>query len=245
MFWLWMRAMFVGKLPATQASFVLLGLAFVWMIAVHLLTPAVDSSEARIHGFTRLGRRRRAARWLQVAWVLAAGLGVLVAFLKAAPAITPAGGMAGSMASGTAGTIPGEALIRMTIIGCGLVGFAGIVVLAIHLAALAEWAQDRSAAAAFNVTAWGIPVYVATMALAAGHTGLIAFVLFLFGLVPVVTFPYALLSLSRSMSWSIKHAHEYRDRVDRQHQRAKEYEREVHETIDRMDEVRDQFGNKL
>jgi hypothetical protein len=57
-------------------------------------------------------------------------------------------------------------------------------------------------------------------------------------IVCLCAYPYALLVLSRSMMWSVWHAHEYQNRLRRQRKRRDKYDRETARTIARMDAAR-------
>jgi hypothetical protein len=203
-------------------------LAVIWAMSVWMLTPAIDAPQAISRGFTRNGRLRRAARWLQLGWVLAAGSGLALAILDrlaagpgAAP--TPASWVDTLRIARTLGT---------------LTGLAGVFTLGILLQRLAEWTCDREAEAAFNWAVWGIPLFSLLMFL----TPTIFLVTLLLALLwggAVCAFPYALLSLSKSLAWAVRHAGEHQDRLRRQRERKDEYDAEVADTIERMDGARE------
>ena len=125
--------------PAPAALLAVFSL--LWAAAVWFLTPAYDMPQALFHGFSHTGRLRLWARGLQAGWVLAAG----AAFLRQAATKTAGGGLLPTLLGST------------SVLGIAI-GLAGIVVLAIQLRRLAEWARDGNAERAFNLTAWGIPI---------------------------------------------------------------------------------------
>ena len=112
--------------------------------------------------------------------------------------------------------------------------------LSLQLEALAEWACDRGAANAFNYAAWGIPVTSLLVVLVGlGGTPFLLIGLMLFGVwtVSVLAFPFGLLSLTRSITWSVAHASDYHDRLRSRQDRAERFNEDVRGAVRRMDET--------
>ena len=55
-----------------KGELVWIGIAFIWVVATCLLTPAFGIRQAVTRGFSQQSRLRRAARWLQLGWPVAA-----------------------------------------------------------------------------------------------------------------------------------------------------------------------------
>jgi len=211
------RWMLLGT-PAPAA--LLAAFSLLWAAAVWLLTGAYDMPQALFHGFSSTGRLRLWARGLQAGWVLAAG----AAFLKQAAAKTAGGGILPTLLGST------------SVLGIAI-GLAGIVVLAIQLRRLAEWARDSNAERALNLTAWGIPITTPLLFVNLPIL-LLGLALGLIWVTSVCAFVYALFSLSGSLTWSVRHAREYQDRLRRQRRRAEEYGEEVAGAVAEMDAAR-------
>ena len=179
-------------------------IGLVWIGAVILLTPAFDIPQAVQRGFARGGRLRRAARWLQLAWPLAAAATGTLALL---PATTPAS------------TVD---LVVTGLRGAIVVGLVAVVTLAVLLERLAEWTRDDTAERCFNWAMWGIPVLTPLLWL---NTPLLLLNIAVFGLwlVSVCAFPWGLLSLAKSVTLSVVHAHEHLERQRRIRERRERY----------------------
>jgi hypothetical protein len=178
-------------------------LATLWCGAVIWLTPAFTIPQAVIRGFSQRGRVRRTSRWLQFGWVIAAG----------------------SMLAETAIANPRPGIA--SVIGLGqwagvAIGMIGLVMLCILLERLAEWTRDDDAQRMFNLSMWGMPI--ATLALLIDFTVPLAGMIVLgFWVLSVCTFPYGLLSLSKSVTLTILHSIEHRERTERKHERDEQF----------------------
>jgi hypothetical protein len=212
----------------------LLGAAAWWCIAVWWLTPAMDLPQAVRRGFSRTGMLRRVTRWLQLAWVVAAGITVVRAAFP------------------RQGIGAGPDLMIWAARGAWLVGFVGLLCLVVMLQRLAEWARDDTAEKALSVVLWGLPigtllVYLLTSTFAiflrapAGglNSGYGWALMQAAWLLLVGALPYALLSLSRSMSWSVRHAREMHARDHRRRVRSDEVDEELRRRIKRIDRASD------
>jgi hypothetical protein len=190
----------------TVGGSLMLAVAGLWVLATWRLTRPLDLPQAVRHGFAQRDGLRIAARWLQFGWLAAVGSFV------AARAQAAIGG-------------PADLFMFLALVGVVL-GVVGIGVLAIFLARFAMWLQNEFAAKAFTLAVWGtvlvtplvlmLPVISATVG---GLTFiLVPGIIVLVGLLLVISigaFPAGLLSLSRSVDWSVTHA---RDRMDRDRQ---------------------------
>jgi hypothetical protein len=193
----------------------LFAIAWLWTIAVWMLTPALDDAPAR--GYARRSGRRRAARFLAFGWPLASSLLLLAAIGPK----TLVGGMNQTVLTWAAGA-------------SALAGVAGLVALALLLQDLADWARDRTAEPAFNVAVWG--VVVASLLLAVGgRITIVAIIGVLCWLGGLGAFLVGLFSLSGSVTWSVVHARERADRARRRDRREQERQRELGANVDRMD----------
>ena len=203
-------------------------LALLWVGAVAWLTPAFLLPQAAMRGFSRRSALRRFARLLQWGWLAAAVLRLLRYELRWT-------GSAGAMAN--VGMIIGF-----------IVGLAGVVILAVLMERLANWARDGGAEKAFNFAAFTIPL--ATLLLVFGIPFLPAALFGRFGpvvmlswLIAVGAFPYALLSLAGSVTLSVVHNYEHRQRQERRADRQQRHEDQVARTIETMDAERGRRGH--
>jgi len=190
---------FSNKLASSQVPVGLLMLAMItlWLLAVWRLTPALDLPQAARYGFSQKSKLRFAARWFQFGWVLTALAvyffiaGVRSGFLWNFSVISFYGGIA--------------------------VGLLGLVSLCFFMARFADWVGAEFAEKAFKFTIWGnviaIPLAIIIPRLIFG-TGVFMIVLVPLFVVPIailllasiMAFPLGLLSLSRSVDWSIVHS---------------------------------------
>jgi hypothetical protein len=200
----------------------LFALAMLWVGAVMWLTPAFALPQAAARGFSRRSRLRKATRWLQFAWPIAAGMKLLLhEFSLSAP----------------------DAALAQTVFGASaLAGLVGVILLAIMLERLAEWARDDRAQNLFNWTIWTIPVTTLLLFvnIPLPMVGVIFGVLWLAG---IGLFPYALLSLSGSVTLCIVHAYEHREREGRRVERSKRYHDQVDRAVRTMDAERARRGH--
>lgn len=197
-------------------------LSLLWVGAVMWLTPAFSLPQAASRGFNRRGRLRRAARWLQWGWVLAAGMAFVIA-------------------EANLNVIGRNLCIVGVTIGC-VVGVLGVIVLSVLLERLAEWARDDTAEMLFNWAAWFIPI--STLLLLIDLPLPIIRMLFaVFWLVGVATFPFALISLSSSVTLSVVHNYEHRQRSERRAERQRKYDDHVERTVQTMDKERARRGH--
>jgi len=213
------------RFPDVDADFLraaLLGVSLLWCGAVIWLTPAFDLPQAASRGFSRRGRMRRAARWLQLGWPLASGLRLIQALVTLA---TPVSNMVGMLAT--------------LAVAAGLVG---VVILSILLERLAEWARDDRAEHLFNWAVWAIPL-TTLLLLVDLPLPMVNLLFGLLWLIGIGLFPYGLLSLSGSVTLSVVHAHEHRQREQRRAERQHRYDQQVAKTVQKMDAERAKRGH--
>ena len=204
----------------------LVGLSLLWLIATWMLTPAFAIPQAVFHGFSHASKVRKAARLFQIGWVLTA-LCALGATLTSGPATSPSLLFDWGMWLGF------------------LSGIAGVIALCVLMEQLADWTRDESAKTMFNWAMWGLPVVglllmlrvpIRTAGAVVGGMGL-SFTAVLWGtsLIFAAMFPYALLSLSKSVSLSIVHSFEHEERTKRRDERTRQYHARVGEMVEKMD----------
>lgn len=191
--------------------------AVLWIGATMLITPGFAIPQAVVRGFAHGGRLRRAARWLQLGWPILAGATLLRTILTNPPG------------SATA------ALQLVQFLGFAT-GMAGIVMLSLLLQRLADWTRDAEANTAFNWAMWGLPVVTPLLFL---DTPLFSANLILRFLIPllwlglVCTFPFGLLTLSKSVTLSIVHSFEHEDRLRRKTERDRKHQEKVSRLLKR------------
>ena len=182
----------------------IVGLIIIWIYAVWRLTPVLDQPQAAAHGFSREGRLRLAARWLQLGWVAAAlSIPLNVLFSQSAFGV--------------------GLFTLLFFVGLG-VGLLGLVCFVMFLRRFAGWVGDEFAEKAFHLAVWGnliaIPLAYGSVNMIVGLSGFIFLVVSLFVL-PVaalllasfLAFPVGLLSLSRSVDWSVVHSRREAERA--------------------------------
>jgi MFS family permease len=156
------------------------------------------------------GRLRAAARWLQLGWLLAAGAAYLA-----------------HHATGLVNT----ALHWLAVLGL-LAGLTGIAALAVLLERLAEWTRDEDAQKMFNWTIFSWPLavllYVPVQFFMASWFGLGAFrvisgIMVILWVLAIITFPYGLIMLAKSVTLSILHSLEHEDREQRRQERTERF----------------------
>lgn len=198
------------------------GLSVLWVGAVIWLTPAFGIPQAAMRGFSRRGKLRALARWLQWGWVLAAGLRVLQQEATLKP--------------------PMVMLVGAALSAGLLAGMIGVICLSILLEHLSEWARDDRAENLFNWATWTIPVTTLLLCvnLPLPFIGQVFILLWVFGM---LMFPYALLSLSGSVTLSVVHAHEHRQREQRRTRRTQRYQDQVAQAVRTMDAERQRRGH--
>ncbi len=173
-----------------------------WVYAAWRLTEPFDHPRAASRGLGHLSRLRRAARWLQLAWLVVAG------------------------AVAVAATPQGMPLLWAT----GLLGLAGLVCLVLYLGRIASWVRDDFAEKAFDLSVFGtvlgsgLSLIITGLGFALGGFAInfVPFMLVLsLGLTvaSLLAFPVGLLSLSRSVRWSARHARARQERSDEVAQR--------------------------
>lgn len=174
------------------------GLSCVWILAVWLMTTTLDIPYDQRLGEPWELKVRTWARWLQLGWLMQS----MVAWFVA---LSPTG------------TVPG--LVVAGYITAELAGVAGIALLCMLLANLANWVRDEFAERCFNFTFFTLIVVspLQFIVLPLGMTVLsILFIVFVLlwpvWFVGLVAFPVGMWSLGRAMSWAARHS---RDRVDR------------------------------
>lgn len=197
-------------------------LSILWVGAVAWLTPAFGLPQAASRGFNRRSKLRNASRWLQLGWALAAGLNLLVS--------------EGRMNA----TLQNLCHIGVTV-GC-VIGVVGVIMLSVLLERLAEWARDDTAETLFNWAAWSIPI--TTLLLLVDIPLPVVNLLFgLLWLAGIALFPFALISLSGSVTLSVVHNYEHRERSERRAERQRKYDEQVERTVRTMDAERARRGN--
>ncbi len=189
----------------TVSAVVLLALSLLWVIAVRRLTPALNLPQARFHGFHRDSRLRKAARFLGYGWLLAALAFCLENAITRAP--TSSASLIGL-------------LHTVQTIGA-IAGLAGVIVLTILLLNLARWTRDDTAASALNLALWGVPTMSVILLAARAFSPLFIIVLacFVLWVFCLAALPYGMLSLSKSLMWSVRHAREHHERLRRRKER--------------------------
>jgi hypothetical protein len=210
------------SLSASYSRWGLLALAALWVGAVMWLTPAFAIPQAASRGFVRRSRLRQVTRWLQLAWPLAAGMSVVQHELALSAAI-------GSMA---------RLLFTLGV----LVGLAGVVLLAIMLERLSEWARDDVAQNLFNWAMWTIPITTLLLVVDI-PLPVISMIFGIFWLMGIALFPYALLSLSGAVTLCIVHAYEHRQREGRRAERDRQHQDKIARAVDVMDAERARRGH--
>ena len=182
-------------------TMVLIGL---WIYAVWRLTPVLDEPQAAAYGFSREGRLRLAVRWLQLGWVVAA-LSIPL----------------GAVFSGY--TFGFTFFLTLFFVGLGL-GLLGLVCFVMFLRRFAGWVGDEFAEKAFYLAVWGnviaIPLAILFFNILFGLGPFLIIVGPLFVLpivvlliVSLLAFPVGLLSLSRSVDWSVVHSRREAERA--------------------------------
>ena len=182
----------------------MVALIIAWIYAVWRLTPVLDQPQAAAYGFAREGRLRLAARWLQLGWVAAAlSIPLSVLFSR-----SPFGfGL----------------FTTLFFVGLGL-GLLGLVCFVMFLRRFAGWVRDEFAEKAFNLAVWGnviaVPLTFAIASLVFGLSPLLLIVSVVIVLpivalliASMVAFPVGLLSLSRSVDWSVVHSRREAERA--------------------------------
>ena len=202
--------------PAWMPIALLSVVTIFWLVAVWMLTPHFDIPQALVRGFTRRGQLRAWARLLQLGWGLALAAAAAHHFAPAAPwswVLSPA------------------------LVGVGIVcGLSGIVTLAVLLERLAEWTRDREAEVGFNWASWGLPL-ATPLVFVTLPFGALNILMQLIWVGAVSAFPFALLSLSRSVTLSAKHAREHHDMLRRRRERQDRFHDEVAGTMARVDQA--------
>jgi predicted Zn-ribbon and HTH transcriptional regulator len=186
-----------------------LALASLWCFAVWQVTPAFPFRQALQHGFSTDSRLRVVTRWLQTGWILAALRELLGARAGVPPLLV-------NLING----LGGLGLI------CGVIG---LVLLAVMLGRLAQWARDDTAEKAFTAAAWGLPLMGGLLFLgfqlfgppspAMNPVFYFQALFFIMWLALLIALPYGLLSLSASVSYCVTHAHEHAEREQRRRER--------------------------
>ncbi|MCP3902910.1 MAG: hypothetical protein GY715_04670 [Planctomycetes bacterium] len=215
-------------MPEVEAG-VLGVLTLAWIVSAWLFTPVLSGPTAVFHGFTASSRRRRGARWLQLAWLGPVGAIVFETFA--------------SKAAGRGGMPALLATVRYAGI---VIGVTGVVFICLHLEELAEWACDRGAASAFNMATWGIPIITAALLTLKFFSPAVIIIVFfaIVWCIAVAAFPWGLISLSRSVSWSLRHAREHQGRQRRRRDRDEAHQRRLARSVAAMDAPRVNGGSE-
>jgi len=208
---------FLELTPEGEAG-TLLGISLAWFVSCWLLSPVIDTPQAIGYGFSRSGRQRRAVRVLAIGWI---GAAAAHAVLLVSPPTVLSGGL-------------GD--VAVSVRGAGvLVGLASLFMLALLLQRLAAWTRDGDAEQAFNVALWGIPITTVLMFLS-DRMLVVGILIAIVWVICMCAFPFGLISLSSSVSWSIRHSREYTDRLRRRQARVDEYDEQIADSVRRMDQ---------
>ncbi|MHC4107863.1 MAG: hypothetical protein ACYSTY_07250, partial [Planctomycetota bacterium] len=89
-----------------------------------------------------------------------------------------------------------------------------------------------------NLAVWGVPLATLLLFVPLPHP-IVRILVGVIWLAAVGCFPYGLLSLSQSVTLSVMHAREHRDRERRRYQRAQEFSQRVTDTLARIDESKE------
>lgn len=177
----------------------LVTVAFGWVAAVWLSTPALNTAGAVARGFTLESRVRTIARWAQFGWPAAA-----IILLMPVGAVGP------------------------WMIGIGLsitilTGVIGSLAFAVLLERLADWCCDGFAERMMNLTLWMVPLCILTLALVPMLGGMWIFAVWssVILVAAVGAFCLAAISLSRSVLWSMYHAKARLQREKRERERVR------------------------
>jgi hypothetical protein len=189
----------------------LAALSVLWLGAVLWLTPAFTLPQATLRGFTHRSRLRQAARWLQWGWVIAAFSELLQLKLSIA----------------SAGI---NQLLTIGQVGGFAAGLIGTMLMSILLERLADWTRDADAERMFNWATWGLPIATALLLWNPSHV-LMRLAFLLAWLLVAATFPYGLLSLSKSVTLSALHSLEHKDRQRRRNERDRQFDDRVVESV--------------
>jgi hypothetical protein len=88
------------------------------------------------------------------------------------------------------------------------------------LESLGEWTRDEDAQRMFNFSMWGLPIATLASLVIPTLPGGKAEVIFMIIWIAVAcTFPYGLLSLSKSVTLTVLHSIEHKERTERKSQR--------------------------
>lgn len=224
----------LGGGASAVVALILTAIGVAWAIAAHRLTPALTIQSGAVRGFSEGSRLRRAARQLQWAWPAAGALGFIAATLPANAFLTPVVPLALSML-------------------CILVGLFGMASLALVLSRLAEWTRDDLAERAFDFSLWGLllggpPLMIADMlsvfdvvlpesfAMIGRFSLLVGVLLLLVWLSGLLAFPLGLFSLTKSVTLSVQHAHEYNEWMARRRDREEAGNRSLDDRLSAMDQ---------
>lgn len=172
-------------------------LSFIWFPAVWLMTTPLDIPYEQRLGAPWELKVRVWARWLQLGWLLNAG----IAWIELS---TAAGG---------------GAMFTVVELLTELAGIAGVALLCLLLANFSAWVRDDFAERCFNYAIGGMlivtPVlfFGTTLVMTIMPMAIVFFIILWFVWVGAIfAFPVGLWSLGRSMSWAVRHS---KDRIAR------------------------------
>ena len=190
--WLTLRS---GNVPELVPLVGLAALAVHWQVVVRLVTPAFALPQASMRGFSPRGRLRIVVQWLQLGWLLAIGATLAdVAITSTSPQF--------------------DILPRLVPLGL-FVGVVGIFLWAILLGRLAEWTCDKAAETVFNWAVWTLP-FTALLLMWTPRNFVLGLAFLVLAVVPFFMMPIGLISLAKSISYSVYHSIEHEDRQERQ-----------------------------
>ncbi len=206
---------FFGEYISTKSwgNAVFLAFPVLWNVGTWLVTPPLDLPQAQWQGLSRKSKLRWIARGCQTGWIVFFGLLV----------VNPTPNIG----------------ITIILLGSLFIGFLGIIFLAIILIRLARWTHDDLAERMFNWTIWCAPT--ASILIALGlPIPFLSLLLSLWLFTAIMSFPFGLWFLSRSVSYSVRHAREYVEMDIRRAQREKERAAEMRERLPSIDKTRQQ-----
>jgi len=119
------------------------------------------------------------------------------------------------------------------------------VCLSLLLERLAEWTRDDTAEKFFNWAAWTLPASTLLLGVQFSHQHYVNMLITALWTISVGIFPYALLNLSGSVTYSVLHSVEHRGRHERRQERSQRYAQNVGQTVRTTDAARKEAGVKL
>lgn len=217
----WIAATMIRSFPPLVESLPWIVIAAIWVWSAFLLTPTMAVREAVSRGFGARSQWRTIARWSQLAWIGSTSIAVIDAAI-------------------TSPTSASALVLQVLGIASMVVGVIGLVMLLVLMERLAEWVRDDVAQRSFNWAIWVLPVSLGLGVVQqsfgiSGLFGLLTGGIVLLQLSAIAAIPWGFLSLARSLTYAVLHAHEARDLEDQRRRRRAEYTDEVADSVSRMD----------